>query len=116
MSEKKLENVCGNGPLIKTRSGRFQVGIWHWKRLVGAKGEMRDFAAERQQDIYRASIRCSEWNRQTRTWQDQTIWCSVDDLRSLVQVLDELNIPESDAPVLTNTREPSPVSPSAIEG
>ncbi len=116
MSENKFENVCGNGPMIKARSGRFQVGIWHWQKVMSAKGDMRDFMAERRQDVYRASIRYSKWNKEYKTWQDQTIWCDIDDLRSLVQVLDELNIPESDRPAPAKTAAPSPVSPSAVEG
>lgn len=116
MNTNKLDNVCGKGPLLKTRSGKFNVAIWQWKKTISAKGSLQDFFAERQQDVYRASIRFSKWNRQTRTWHDQTIWCSIDDLRSLVQALDELNIRDSEEPARENAQGLSPVPPSAIEG
>lgn len=116
MNTNKLDNVCGKGPLLKTRSGKFNVAIWHWKKTISAKGSLQDFFAERQQNVYRASIRFSKWNCQTRTWHEQTIWCTIDDLRSLVQALDDLNSQESDEPVQVDTKEPSPVPPSAVEG
>ncbi len=71
----------------------FQVSIWHWEKVVGARGGSRDFSAEREIGVHRASIRYSEWNKNSQTWQEQSIWCGIDDLRSLVQALDRLNAP-----------------------
>jgi hypothetical protein len=76
------------GPVFKTRSGRFQVSIWRQDRVVPGRS---DWGAERDVIMYRACIQHSKWNPMTREWENQNIWCSVDDLRSLVNALDELN-------------------------
>ena len=89
-----LKNVQGKGPVAKARSGRFAVSTWHWKKKIPQAPETRDLFAEREVDIERASIRYSRWNRGTRTFDESIIWCSIDDLRSLVQALDDLNIEE----------------------
>ena len=94
MNQTKLVNVQGKGPVTKTRSGRFDISIWHWKKTVSQPDEVKDLFAEREVDIERASIRYSRWNRTTRTWDESIIWCNIDDLRSLVQALDDLNIKE----------------------
>jgi|GEM_PF-4207627 len=87
----KLENVNGKGPVLKAKSVRFEVSIWHWKRIVPAPETVRDFFAEREVDVRRACIRYSRWNRMTREWQETRIWCDIDDLRSLADALGQLN-------------------------
>ena len=94
MNENKLINVQGKGPVTKARSGRFEVSTWHWKKVIPPRDDVIDLFAEREVDIHRACIRHSQWKRSTRTWDESTIWCSIDDLRSLVQALDDLNIEE----------------------
>ena len=89
-----LKNIQGKGPVTKARSGRFEVSIWHWKKIIPQPDETKDLFAEREIDIERASIRYSRWNRGTRTWDESIIWCNIDDLRSLVQALDGVNFEE----------------------
>ena len=87
----KLQNVQGKGPVTKTRSGKFEVSIWHWKKIHSQPDETKDLFAEREIDVERACIRYSRWNRGSRTWDESIVWCCIDDLRSLVQALDDLN-------------------------
>lgn len=95
MSENK-------GPIIKTKSGHFQVSIWSQGKVVPARS---DFSAEREVTAQRACVQHSNWNRITREWENQNIWCSVDELRSLVKALDELNeVPGLDPPRDPDTR------------
>jgi hypothetical protein len=75
-------------PLVKKRLGRFQVSIWKRKKLLKAKN---DYDCEREIEIVRACIQHSQYNKQTNTWTNQVIWCNPDELRNLVQVLDDLN-------------------------
>lgn len=90
MNENKLVNVRGKGPIRKSKSGKFEVSIWHWKKVIPPREEYRNLFAEREIDIHRACIRHSRWNRNAQEWKESTIWCSIDDLRSLVQALDQL--------------------------
>jgi hypothetical protein len=96
MKGYKLVNVQGKGPVSKSKSGRFQVSIWHWKKTIPPPEEQRDLFCDREQDIHRACIRYSQWNRRVQEWRESTIWCSIDDLRSLVQALDQLNDSDGD--------------------
>ncbi len=89
-----LTNVQGKGPVSKAESGKFQVSIWHWKKTITPSDGDRDYSPEREIDIQRACIRFCQWNRGTRTWEEKLIWCNTDDLRSLVQALDGINIEE----------------------
>ncbi|MBE0558080.1 MAG: hypothetical protein IH628_12680 [Proteobacteria bacterium] len=90
----KLRNVQGKGPIQSAKSGRFDVSVWHWKRTIAPPKGMEDFSPEQEKDVTRACIRLSHWNRATRIWDEELIWCNVDDLRSLVQALDGLNVEE----------------------
>ncbi len=87
----KLQNVHGKGPAARTKSGRFEVSIWQWKKIISPADDVKSVFAEREVDVSRACIRFSQWNWETRTWEGKTIWCGIDDLRSLVQALDALN-------------------------
>ena len=92
--ETKLMNTQGKGPVLRAKSGRFDVSVWHWKRTISPPDGMEGFSPEHEVDVTRACIRLSHWNKGTRTWDEELIWCSVDDLRSLVQALDGLNVTE----------------------
>ncbi len=94
MNETKRWNVNGKGPVTKTRTGKFQVSTWHWKKLISQPEETQDLFAEREIDVHRASIRYSQWNRGAQEWDETIIWCNIDDLRDLVQALDGLNFEE----------------------
>lgn len=88
----KWINVRAKGPVTKTKSGRFEVSIWHWKKVIPQLDDVKDLFAEREVDVHRACIRHSQWSRVERAWQETIIWCEIDDLRSLAQALDELNV------------------------
>jgi len=94
MSATKLINVQGKGPVTQTRSGRFEVSIWHWKKVVPAKEAVRDFFPEREFDVHRACVQHSWLNRSTQTWEEDRIWCSIEDLRNLAEALDDILNPE----------------------
>jgi hypothetical protein len=96
MNENKLVNTCGKGPVIKTRCGKFQVSMWHWKKSIPAPKQHQDLFAEREVDVHRVCIRYSQWKRYTQAWQESSIWCGIDDLRSLIQALDQLNTIEEE--------------------
>ena len=91
MAGCRLVNVKGRGPVVGSKVGRFQVSAWQWKRVVPVKSES-GFSAEREQDVHRACIRYAKWNVQTSEWDENSIWCNVDELRDLFQALDQLNM------------------------
>jgi len=94
MSNTTLVNVQGKGPVTKTKYGKFEVSLWHWKKTIEQPKETRDLFPERVFDVHRACIKHSQWNRRTQEWEESFIWCGIDDLRSLVQALDGLNYEE----------------------
>ena len=77
-----------NQPVYKARSGRFQISIWKRKMTFPARN---DFDVEREVETTRACIQYGRKNRATGEWQNQSIWCSPEDLRSLAITLDSLN-------------------------
>lgn len=77
-----------NQPVIKKRLGRFQVSIWKSKKIQKARN---DYDIEREIEVVRACIQHSQYTRTTNKWTNQTIWCNPDELRSIAQLLDELN-------------------------
>ena len=91
MNSTNLMNAGGKGPAAKARSGRFEVSIWHWTKIIPARPEVRDFFPERQIELQRACIRYSTWNKYRREWQQACIWCNAHDIRSLAQALDKLD-------------------------
>lgn len=94
MNKTKMVNVQGKGPVSRAKSGKFEVSIWHWKKIIPQPDETKDLFAERELDVHRACIRYSQWNRGAQKWDESTTWCSIDDLRSLAQALDGLNFEE----------------------
>ena len=90
----KLQNLHGKGPATRTKSGKFEVSIWHWRKIVSPSDDVKAVFSEREIEVSRACIRFSQWNWDKGGWEAKTIWCSTDDLRSLVQALDSLNMKE----------------------
>ena len=92
-------------PVTRSRFGRFQVSIWKWKKVLKARD---DFDAERELEIVRACVQYSRYQRETETWENQTLWCSLGELRDLRIVLDALNeddlVAEKEAQVRPSTR------------
>jgi ASC-1-like (ASCH) protein len=81
-------NAEKSQPLSKKQVGRFQVSIWKRHKIV--PGDEAGFRPEREYDVIRACVQYSRFNRLTREFDRQQIWCNPDDLRNLVQALDEL--------------------------
>ena len=77
-----------NGPVAKTHVGRFQVSIWKKKSIVKARNS---FDFDREVERVRACIQYGRFNRVTKEWDNQSIWCNPDELRDLANVLDQLN-------------------------
>ena len=83
MSEEKK-----NKPMLKARVGRFQVSIWKRKKLIKARN---DFDCEREVEQVRACVQYSRFSKSRNEYDNQRIWCNPDELRNLVEVLDQLN-------------------------
>ena len=75
------------GPVAKKEMGRFQVSIWKQRRTVPAGSE---FEPEREYDVVRVCIQHSRFNRATREYRRQQIWCNPQELRDLAGVVDDL--------------------------
>ena len=77
------------GPDTKVRHGRFQLSIWKQTKVIAPKDEQRGFVPERKVDVVRACIQYSrKWNG---SWQNQSIWCSPEELRDLQHAMDKLD-------------------------
>ncbi len=77
-----------NQPVIKNRVGRFQISIWKKKRVIPAKN---DYDIEREYQTVRACIQYSRINKATEQWENQSIWCNPEDLKSLAELLNQLH-------------------------
>ena len=86
-----LVNVQDKGPVSKAKSGKFDVSIWHWKRITPQPEATKDLFPEKEIDVHRACIRFSRYNRETQTWDETTIWCRIADLGDLKEALDNLS-------------------------
>ena len=79
-----------NRPERQERVGRFQVSIWKQEKVIPVNPKA-DYIPEKIIQIVRACIQYSTRNKVTNEWNNQKIWCEPEDLRQLVQVLDNLN-------------------------
>ena len=91
MQTTTMENANGRGPIASARCGGFQISIWQWRRIIPPPQYARDYFPEREITVERACIRHGRWDKTKREWKNATIWCELDDLRSLAQALDNLN-------------------------
>jgi len=80
-----------NKPLKKVRAGRFQISIWRFQKLLSNGNKDSIAYIEQWIDVERACIQYSTYNKATGQWENQSIWCPVDDLRNLAEVVDQLN-------------------------
>ena len=81
------QNEEKKGPERKSQIGRFQVSLWKTRRVFKARN---DYEPEKQVISRRACIQYSRLNRQTQVWDNQQVWCNLDELRDLAQALDEV--------------------------
>ena len=81
-----------NEPIWKERVGRFQISTWKSERLVNPVNPNEEPVAylEKWVDVCRACIQYGTYNKIRREWENQTIWCSPDELQHLIEVLEQL--------------------------
>ena len=91
MNETKWKNVQEKGPVAKSKVGKFEVSVWKWSKTVPQPNRQGELLQEEIVEMERALVRYSRWDRTTRTWDDVSVWCSVGELRDLVNALDALN-------------------------
>ena len=77
-------------PVKKSKAGRFQVTTWKFHRLLNSGDKESVAYIEKWIDIERACIQYSTFNRVTRTWEKQSIWCSAGDLSRLAEALEDI--------------------------
>ena len=111
MAAKQLKNSGKSIPLKKVRAGRFQISIWTFRKLLSNGGKDSIIYLEQWVNVERACIQYSTFNKATGQWENQAIWCSLDDLRSLAEVVEQLNGEEesSPSPVEDNEKKGSEV-------
>jgi len=91
MASKQIKDSGKNTPLKKVRAGRFQISTWVFHRLFSSGDKDSTIYLEKWVDVERACIQYSTFNKATGQWENQSIWCSIDDLRSLADVVEQLN-------------------------
>ena len=85
---KKLINHTG--PFSRARAGRFEVSLWQWTKIITARQDQRDIKPDREYIVMRARVRFSRYNHYTQTWDEQVIWCNIEELEGLKQALEQL--------------------------
>lgn len=83
---KEERQVEKQHPLCKSRGGRFQITTWKKEKVIPA--DDGKFRPERRYEVLRACVQYGRFNRATRKYENQQIWCNPDDLRDLVEALD----------------------------
>ena len=91
MTSKQLKDSGENKPRRKFRAGRFQISTWVFRRLFSTGEKDSTIYLEKWVDVERACIQYSTYNKATGQWENQAIWCAIDDLRNLAEVVDQLN-------------------------
>jgi hypothetical protein len=86
--KKMINENKRDGPISKSKVGRFQISIWKKKRLLEAKN---DFDLEREIETVRACVQYGRFNRATNSWDNQSIWCNPEELHDLMNALENLN-------------------------
>jgi|GEM_PF-2349526 len=68
------------GPVLKTRSGHFQISIWKNRSSMASSPRMGT----------RICVQHSIWDELTCDWKNQSIWCPAYELRDLLQAVEDL--------------------------
>lgn len=72
-------------PISRKQVGNFQITVWKNHKIV--PGDASGFIPEREYDIVRTCIQYSKFNRRTRQYERQQIWCNPMEMRDLFLVL-----------------------------
>ena len=83
-----------NKPYKKVRKGKWQLSFWEIEKIIPASN---DFVPERVYRIYRCCLQHSEYDRINRDWRRQSIWFSLTDLSSLIDIIRSIIKEEDDS-------------------
>ena len=89
MTTKQLEESGKSLPIKKVKSGRFQISLWNFGQRLSKGRKESIIYIEQEVERQRACIQFSTFNKATGRWQNQSIWCSPEDLRSLADAMDK---------------------------
>jgi hypothetical protein len=89
MTSEKIPKSDKAQPAKKVRSGRFQISLWNFRQQISRGKKESTIYIEREVERQRACIQFSTYSKATGRWQNQSIWCSPEDLRSLADAMDK---------------------------
>lgn len=89
MTSKKTEESSKIRPIKKARSGRFQISLWNFRQHESKGSKESITYLEQDVERGRTCIQFSTYSKATNKWQNQSIWCSPQDLRSLADAMDK---------------------------
>ncbi|MBT4484088.1 MAG: hypothetical protein HOC71_10485 [Candidatus Latescibacteria bacterium] len=80
-------------PYRKTKSGRFQISLFKFEKVIRNGDTIR---SEVRIDNIRVCVQYSNYNNRAGEWHRQQIWCSPEELRDLVDAIDNLTLREKE--------------------
>lgn len=80
--------IVKNTIVHKSKSGRFSITFWKNDYEVYQDSQAERDAHFCMQEQIRVCIQFGRYNRLTKTWTNQQIWCNPDDLLHLREALD----------------------------
>ena len=89
LTTKQQEDSRKSQPIKKARSGRFQISLWNFQQHMSRGKKESIIYIEQEVERQRACVQFSTYNKATGQWQNQSIWCSPEDLRSLAEAMDK---------------------------
>ena len=98
MTTKQQEDSGKSRPIKKVRSGRFQISLWNFRQNFSRGRKESIVYIEKEVEKARACVQFSTFNKATGRWQNQSIWCSPEDLRSLADAMDKYDEETSSSP------------------
>ena len=78
-------------PYRKSRSGRYQISLFKFEKVIRNGDSIR---SEVRIDNIRVCVQYSNYNNRAGEWQRQQIWCTPEELRDLVDAIDNLTLRE----------------------
>ena len=106
-----MEKEAKKGPFAKAQQGSFQVSQWKNLRTVEP---MNPFDMQREVETVRACVQYGRFNRETKKWENDVIWCYPRELNDLAQALEKLRM-ESDTTEISSDEASEEVSEDSQE-
>ncbi len=78
-------------PYKSRKSGRFQISLFKFEKVIRAGDTIR---SELIVENIRICLQHSYFNNNTGQWQRQQIWCSPEEIRDLINAIDNLTLKE----------------------